>query len=275
MTDATRPVCLHDRSEIESFLRRSPALHIYELGDLDDFFWPYTTWYALQAQGQAQQLVLVYTGTPLPVLLAVAEPPADAMGELLHAIVPFLPRRLYAHLSGSAVQALAGAYRAQSHGVHLKMALTDVSMLEGVDTTGVVRLSPADLPELEALYQASYPGNWFDPRMLETGHYFGLRRSSELVTVAGVHVYSPRYRVAALGNVTTHPRFRRQGLSTTVCTRLCQELLRTVDLIGLNVKADNAAAIACYERLGFSHVAEYEEFMLGCQTSGIRSPPGP
>ena len=37
------------------------------------------------------------------------------------------------------------------------------------------------------------------------------------------------------------------------------ELQRTVDHIGLNVKADNAAAVACYRRLGFRPVAEYEE----------------
>jgi ribosomal protein S18 acetylase RimI-like enzyme len=38
-------------------------------------------------------------------------------------------------------------------------------------------------------------------------------------------------------------------------------LLQTVDLIGLNVRADNVAAIACYRRLGFTVVAEYEEYM--------------
>ena len=44
--------------------------------------------------------------------------------------------------------------------------------------------------------------------------------------------------------------------------RICQELGHAVDHIGLNVKADNTAAIACYERLGFRPVAEYEEVML-------------
>ena len=41
-------VCLHDKAVIEGFLRRNPLLHIYPLGDLDDFFWPHTTWYGLQ-----------------------------------------------------------------------------------------------------------------------------------------------------------------------------------------------------------------------------------
>jgi len=83
-----------------------------------------------------------------------------------------------------------------------------------------------------------------------------------LVSVAGVHVYSPRYRVGVVGNVTTHPAYRGKGLGTAVCARLCKELLQTVDHIGLNVKADNIPAIASYKRLGFEVVGEYEEALL-------------
>ena len=122
--------------------------------------------------------------------------------------------------------------------------------------------------ELEALYNVSYPGNWFDPRMLETGCYYGIRNGRSLVCVAGIHVYSPRYRVAVLGNVTTHPDFRGRGLGTAACAILCKELLREVDHVGLNVKADNSSAIACYERLGFERIATYEEYSL--ELKGIR-----
>lgn len=260
--DQSRAVCLHDRSVIEGFLRRNVAVHLYELGDLDDFFWPYTTWYALSEGEQVQALALLYAGTSLPVLLAVAEEDSEPGRDLLGSIVHLLPRRFYAHLTPGLAGVLTAAYRADSHGTHLKMALTDRRPLGLVDTGEVVRLSPPDLPALERLYQASYPGNWFDPRMLETGHYYALRRGEEIVSVAGIHVYSPRYGVAALGNITTRPQFRGQGLATRVLARLCQSLLETVDTIGLNVKADNAAAIACYEGLGFARVAEYEECMF-------------
>ncbi|HEX4607636.1 MAG TPA: GNAT family N-acetyltransferase, partial [Urbifossiella sp.] len=112
-------------------------------------------------------------------------------------------------------------------------------------------------------YAASYPGNWFAPRMLETGCYYGVRRGGELVSVAGVHVYSPRYGAAALGNITTRPDHRGRGLGAAVTARVCRELLRAgVACVGLNVKADNAAAVRCYQALGFEPVADYAEYAV-------------
>ncbi|MHB8902244.1 MAG: hypothetical protein ACYC6Y_26090 [Thermoguttaceae bacterium] len=35
---------VHDKGVIEAFLRRNMPLHLYELGDLDERFWPSPTW---------------------------------------------------------------------------------------------------------------------------------------------------------------------------------------------------------------------------------------
>jgi len=252
---------LHDKDAIERILRRNTPIHLYELGDLDDFFWPYTTWYALEEEGQIAEIALLYTALERPTLLAITEN-LPAMGSLLELLLPILPRQFYAHLSGELASVLAGAYQIDSHGLHLKMALVEPSRLETVETSEVMPLSTAEAHELQAFYQVSYPGNWFDPRMLATGYYYGVRRDARLVAVAGVHVFSPRYKVGVLGNVTTHPDYRGQGLAKTVCAKLCLELLKTVDVIGLNVKAANASAIAAYRRLGFEVVGEYEEGLL-------------
>lgn len=261
-----KPVCLHGKDEIEAFLRRHPFLHLYEIGDLDDFFWSYTNWYALQDSDSIRQIVLLYVGAELPVLLGLTEGSGEQMSELLHSLLHLLPKRFYAHLSSNPVEIFAKDYQIQSHGIYHKMGLTNLlylnSYLNKVDTSSVEQMSHSDLQELEALYHVSYPGNWFDPRMLETGHYYGVRQGSALVSVAGVHVYSPKYKVATLGNVTTHPNFRKQGLATKVCAKLCQSLLDSVDYIGLNVKADNTGAISCYERLGFEKIAVYGEYTL-------------
>lgn len=256
-----KAICLHSRQEIETFLRRDTFLHIYSIGDLDYFFWQYTTWYALRdSQQEITELVLLYSGASLPVLLAITEEPGDGMRALLQSISHLLPKRFYAHLSGDRASIFANDYHIQPHGLHYKMALIYKNWVDTIDTSRVVPLTIYDLPELEALYRVSYPANSFDPRMLETGYYYGIRQGRDIISVAGVHVYSQRFKVAALGNVTTHPDFRGQGLGTAVCAKLCQALLQTVDHIGLNVKADNASAIASYKRLGFEVIAEYSEY---------------
>jgi ribosomal protein S18 acetylase RimI-like enzyme len=254
-------VSLHDKSEIERYLRQNTLIHLYELGDLDDFFWQNTTWYAFKEAEQIQSLLLLYSAINPPVLLAISEN-LSAMRNLLQSSLHLLPLRFYAHLSGDLSTLLATHYRVDSHGPHYKMALVDTLRLETLNMSEVIPLTETNLDELQALYSVSYPGNSFDPRMLETGHFYGVRRDNALVSVAGVHVYSPRYKVGVVGNVTTHPAYRGKGLGTMVCARLCRELLRTVEHVGLNVKADNVAAIASYKRLGFEVVGEYEEAML-------------
>ena len=257
-----RTICLHDREQIAAWLRRDPLLHLYAIGDLDDFFWPYTNWYALAEGDDIRQVILCYTGAPLLILHALtSESPAE-MGALLRSIIHLLPRRIYTHLSADLIDVFAEDYRIEPHGAYDKMALTDASRLGAVDTSAAIRLAANDLPDIGSLYEAAYPGHWFDPRMLETGHYYGVRQDGDLLSIAGVHVYSPSYRVAALGNITTHPRARGRGLATLATAKLCQELRRSVDQIGLNVRADNASAIACYTRLGFTKIGEYVEHEL-------------
>ncbi|MEV1286206.1 GNAT family N-acetyltransferase [Micromonospora sp. NPDC049679] len=255
---------VHDRRELAELLRRDPTLHAYALGDLDDFFWPYTTWFR---HGDA--LALVYHGGGVPTLLALADRDgAEDLADLLDGLLPLLPRRFYAHLSPGMDQVVGRQFRGEPGGPHLKMALTDTARLDRVEPAGEL-LSPADLAELERLYDVAYPGNWFDRRMLETGQYVGVRRAGQLLAVAGVHVWSPTYRVAALGNVTTRPDARGRGLATGAVAALCRRLRETVDHVTLNVKADNAAALAVYTRLGFTPVAEYVEFTFTAVTDPV------
>jgi len=253
-------VCLHDKNEIEALLRQNTFLHLYSIGDLDNFFWQHTTWYGLQ-EDTLKQVVLIYKGSDLPVLLGLTAEP-NLMAHLLRSIIHLLPRQFYAHLSENLAQVFAEDYQIQSHGLHKKMALTNSQFLANFDTSQVIQLAVENVDEIAELYRVSYPENWFDSQMLETGYYYGIRCRNNLVSIAGVHIYSPQYKVAALGNVTTHPQFRGQGLSKKVVARLCQELLKTVNYISLNVKADNKIAIACYEKLGFRYTAAYEECLL-------------
>jgi GNAT superfamily N-acetyltransferase len=254
-------VRLNHPDQIEPVLRRNVFLHIYALGDLDPEFWPFTTWYGLEDGGDIRAVLLLYTAFETPTLMALADPPFDDLHDLLRSARALLPSRVYAHLSPGGLEELAPVERADSRGPHLKMALHEPALdVPGVER--VERMTHADVPGLNALYAAGYPQSWFDPRQIDTGHYYGLRADSELVAAAGCHVYSPTQRVAALGNIVTHPAHRGRGCAAAVTARLCTEVLKTVDHVGLNVKAGNTAAARCYERLGFRPVAGYEEVGL-------------
>jgi ribosomal protein S18 acetylase RimI-like enzyme len=254
-------MCFHDKKEIECFLRKDVYLHIYSIGDLDDFFWPYTTWYGSKSNGNINALALLYVGLSLPTLLALSNE-HDVMAELLTSIQHLLPYRFYAHLSPGLETVLGTTHDLESHGEHYKMALSEEALTSWNDCSGVVRLSMKDLTAIQALYKESYPENWFDTRMLETGQYFGIMEENRLISIAGIHVYSPQYKVAALGNITTLPTYRNKGYGSRVTAMLCQSLCREGIRIGLNVKIDNHTAISCYKKIGFEIFASYGEFMV-------------
>lgn len=255
-------ICLHDKGTIESFLRRNTLVNVYQLGDLDDFFWNYTSWYALKDQQGIKALALLFTAYLPPTLVLFVDDNRDEVLRLLRSLVPMLPTEFYAHLTPGTEEALRDRFRVISHGLHLKMALLDRDRARGVDTSQAVRLNVNDARELEEFYESSYLGNWFEPRILETNRYVGVRVEGRLVAAGGVHVCSPEYRAGALGSIATHSDYRGRGLATIVTAAICQSLMNDVRDIGLNVKADNVPAIACYCKLGFAEVATYGEYMV-------------
>src|SRR2546423_14086840 len=116
-----KAVCLHSEEEIEQFLRCNTFLHLYAIGDLDDFFWQYTTWYALKDLQRITQLALLYSGISLPVLLGISEEPIEGMRALLQSIIHLMPKQFYGHFSGDLATVFADDYRIQPHGPHSKM----------------------------------------------------------------------------------------------------------------------------------------------------------
>lgn len=242
---------LNDRKIIEDHFRKNTFLNLYQIGDLDDFFWKYTNWFSLYDGDQLKQIILLYKGTNLPVMLALYDTGSDDMKYLLNEIKHELPEKFYSHLSKGLAEILDN-FDFTHHGTYRKMVLDSEDLCSfDLKDDEVKRLSVSDLEKVKEFYQESYPDNWFDKRMLETGKYFGYYVNGELTGISGIHVYSPRYRVAVLGNIATHPDHRGKSICAKLTSALCQDLFKTVDDIGLNVHSENEQAIKSYERVGF------------------------
>lgn len=265
-----------DKNILESHFRKNIPLNIYQLGDLDDFFFEYTEWFGLfetEENNNPEEIALLYTGSELPVLLAFCVSETDQMKTLIENIKEDLPDEFYAHLSPGLKDVLLNDHDYEPGGRYLKMYLAEKFKEELLNLSAdknIRRLNVTDLNDILKFYEKSYPDNWFDKRMLETGKYFGYFDNGDLAGISGIHVYSAEYRIAALGNITTDPDHKGKSVCTKVTATLCSDLFKTVDVIGLNVSESNAAAIRCYEKIGFKVYGEFEECMFHKESSQQR-----
>ena len=251
---------LHSKPEILKFLMTAPELQVYSIGDLDDFFWPKTLWYSIKENDEIKAIALLYIGMSTPTLLAIYDKDFDATRELLKRLKPILPAKFYVHLGSGLIDVFGQNNIIQNFGNNYKMALKKNPLK--IEDNNIRKLKVNDIPSIEEFYKVSYPENWFDKRMIDTEKYLGYFNDNRLVGIAGIHVYSKEHKVAALGNIATHPDFRGQGIGYKLTSALCIDLKKSVEHLGLNVKSDNVAAISCYKKIGFEIIGNYDECLV-------------
>jgi GNAT superfamily N-acetyltransferase len=120
-----------------------------------------------------------------------------------------------------------------------------------------VPLSVSDRLEIEELLKQ---GEWvlFLPQALASGHYYGVRENGRLIAIAGTHLASSRYNIAALGSVFTHPDHRGKGLAGICSSHVLASIGRAgIRRVVLNVEDQKATARRVYERLGFQTACTY------------------
>jgi GNAT superfamily N-acetyltransferase len=272
-----------DKKRLRAHFAKDPALFAYHIGDLDDFFFSDCLWPAVFGErGGIDDVLLTYLGGETPTLQAFGL--TARFPDLLRAYLPIAPRRFFCHYQKQYRAIFQDFACEQPLGSHLKMKLDEATFhtsvgrdqrvalslskggpaneVAGVQDSCPTRLDPSHEGALHELYAVAYPDSYFTPRMLQTGRFFGYFDQGNIVAVAGVHVVSDTERIAALGNVTTHPDYRGRGLAALVTQRLTSELVSEGKAVCLNVKADNTTAIACYRKLGFVPVHEYEEALF-------------
>ncbi|MEP6694919.1 MAG: GNAT family N-acetyltransferase [Chloroflexota bacterium] len=115
---------------------------------------------------------------------------------------------------------------------------------------GVTRLGPDHLDDVIDLYGHA-SRTYFTEARLEREIYFGVYVGRSLVSAAGTHVRSRLSDIAAVGNVLTRIAYRDRGMATTVTSAVTEAALEQHRDVVLNVRQDNAPAIAVYDRLGY------------------------
>jgi ribosomal protein S18 acetylase RimI-like enzyme len=249
-----------DKNEIYSFLSKNPDLNLYTIGDLDDFYWPHTTWFAVYDKNEIQAIALLYSGISPSTFLLFNDKASYYSSELIKYVKPHLPYKFNVHLSQGLIDLFGRNNIIEDYGQNYRMILTRDP--ENIPGDNIRNLKMSDLDNIYNLYNKSYPFNWFDRRMLETGKYFGYYNEGMLVGIAGIHVYSGHYGIAALGNIATHPDFRGRRIAYKLTSYLCNDLKKTINIIGLNVKTDNLPAIKCYENIGFEIRSTFDECLV-------------
>lgn len=109
-------------------------------------------------------------------------------------------------------------------------------------------LTEADAPEMLALATLTKPGPFFD-KTHRLGDFIGVKRDGRLIAMAGERMKPAGF--TEVSGVCTHPDSRGQGLAAGLMRIVTERILARGEQAFLHAYADNAGAIALYERLGF------------------------
>ncbi len=252
----------HDKGKLADHFRRDPILFAYHCGDLDDFFFERCQWLTSYHKSmKIDEVILIYDGALFPTVLAFGL--SERFPVLLTSALDLLPDKFYCHYFEEYRTILCQQYIEEKPVESFKMKLNqDLFKPSQKQSLDIRRLTASDQCDVERLYEQAYPDNYFDSRMLTTGKYFGCYVDKVLVSAGGVHVYDPKRKIVALGNIATAVSYRGNGFASAVTSMLVEELLKEDCMIVLNVRVDNASAIQCYERLGFQKTHTYHESLF-------------
>lgn len=265
-------------ARVRRFLSRDPFATAYMLGDLDPIYAPFCSWWIASEGGHNGDggaskrdvaVLQVYTGLSAPVVLTHGT--GSGIAAILAGFIGELPQRAHVHMSPDHLAILDQHFSLDRLRPMVRMGLHAGRLAAGApgedgSVAGyrpVERLSHRDTGDIIELSQ-HYPDSFFEPHQLSTGQYYGVRTvEGALIALAGVHIVSRTDRLAAIGNVVTHPDHRGRGLSTRTTRHLCRELAREgIELLALNVERRNTSAMRVYEKLGFVDHCTYIEAFL-------------
>jgi ribosomal protein S18 acetylase RimI-like enzyme len=242
-----------DKSTILSFLERDRLYAAYAIGDLQSPMFEQCVWAVATRSGRVGAVVLHFRGlTPPALFLMGVQGGLSAI--LQHCLCPALAYVTCHRRHLALVQSL---YDWPDTTFMWRMVLKSVRPRPVARRC--TRLDPSHAVQLGELYGLG-GGDAFTPSQLRHGVFYGVEIGNQIVAVAGTHLVSQEYNVAAVGNVFTHPAHRGQGYATAATSAVISELQSAgIRDIVLNVSQDNRAAVHLYEGLGFERYCAFVE----------------
>jgi ribosomal protein S18 acetylase RimI-like enzyme len=245
-----------DAAATRAFLERDLAWNAYALADLEPPLVEHARFWLAARAGEDRAGLLVYAPPEFTVIELTGAP--DGVEALLAAAE--LPGRTQIIAQIEHRAAVEARYQSEEWDPMWRMALTPEAFRPPDGVERARRLTVEDLPAARDLYTARDYFAPFSDGMLADGVYYGVWQAGRLVAAAGTHVIARADRVAAVGNVYTAPAARGRGYARLTTAAVARDLLAEgCRCVILNVRADNAPAIAVYRRLGFAKTRDFWE----------------
>lgn len=238
---------------LRAFLERDRLLAAYALADLDATDFERARWWLARRGDEPVAAALVVEALAFHPCFAIGE--SEALAAVYREGIR--EARLVISTPPAGRLAAEAAYRFERVDRMHRMAV-DVRAFNPRVTHRVARLGPEHLEDIIDLYGHA-SRTYFTPDRLRREIYFGIYVGAALVSAAGTHVRSVRAGLAAVGNVLTKLGYRDRGMATSVTSAVTQAALEDHRDVVLNVRQDNAPAIAVYERLGYHVHAPFIE----------------
>lgn len=247
-----------DPDEIAAALAADRFYAAYALGFLEDHSFAKSSWAIAEGPGGAGSAIgLIYRG--LRPHFAFLMGPAARVRDLLAEGIR--PRQAYFACRPSHLDDLRDFYRTGTTDLMIRMRVT-AETFRPVEHDAVP-LDSSQISTVNRLYSRGV-GAILTRTLMNEGRYFGIFHQRTLVAVAGTHFIAPRYEIAAVGNVFTHPDYRGRGLAKACTSAVTASLLNDCPDVVLNVNAVNEPARRAYRRLG------YEEYCPFIEVYGTR-----
>ncbi len=237
------------QADVVAYLRRSPYRNAIPLSNVTQLRQRCDVVLA-HSNGYIQGVASHYRDLPFPALAFVAEL-GDVLPQLLAALADQVPvlrsASLGAVIAEQRMRQLAACATIETAELEYQMVI-EPETLRPQHAPEVRRLRPEDVPAMTALAALGGLAAWRGA-VIDHGPAFGAFVADQLVAMATTHFATSD--VIEIGNIVTHPDYRRRGLASACTSALAQACFSLAPRVYLMVLAANESAFNAYRALGF------------------------